>query len=189
MSRGMYISIRSLMTAFEHTFTHFVTAPYKHWRPVCTPSLLTSLLHHIYERKSPKVAKWSRLSVKPTFCMHVCLNWLSYPQVIRFQLDSPSKMSKASRGGEALSLLSGQVQVKQERGEDDFVAPVRPPPGRGAGGERRVPCSIQKVPSISDLSDQESSNSLGKENIFTIFENYHGVRMSFTRIWAKISII
>ncbi|XP_035704656.1 ETS-like protein pointed isoform X2 [Folsomia candida] len=81
-------------------------------------------------------------------------------KVIRFQLDSPSKMSKASRGGEALSLLSGQVQVKQERGEDDFVAPVRPPPGRGAGGERRVPCSIQKVPSISDLSDQESSNSL-----------------------------
>jgi hypothetical protein len=76
--------------------------------------------------------------------------------VIRFQLDCPSKMSSRGKTDEAV------VVIKQERVEDEFVAPVRPLGSRGAGGERRVPCSIQKVPSISDLSDHEGSNSLGK---------------------------
>lgn len=59
--------------------------------------------------------------------------------------------------GEREVQQQNDVVVKQERGDDDFVAPVRPV---GSRGERRVPCSIQKVPSISDLSDHE--NSIGK---------------------------
>jgi len=77
---------------------------------------------------------------------------------------SPSKMSS----GDGSSFSTKNMTIKEERIEEEFASPIRPPLSRG-GLSRRVPCSIQKVPSISDLSDPESSSSLGMStNLFFV---------------------
>lgn len=108
-----------------------------------------------------------------------CLNiyFLASHKVTRFQLDSPVKMSQKGGG----SSEGKVVVVKQERVDDEFVAPVRP---LGGNLLRRVPCSIQKVPSISDLSDHESNNSLGKHPIYIYY-----VCSFLVLVWYKCQVI
>ncbi len=104
------------------------------------------------------------LQIKMNTNPHVFLS-LCYEQVTRFQLTEPTKMSSSSYASRP-----NRVVIKEEKIDEDFVSPSRPTPYSRPGhhssdtgrGSQRVPCSIQKVPSLSDLSDPESSSSLGK---------------------------
>lgn len=73
-----------------------------------------------------------------------------------------------------------QITVKEEKPDDQFVSPCGPPIyGRRGKSEaaQRVPSinckSLQKVPSISDLSEQEKYHVLGKKTVldFTITQH------------------
>ena len=59
-----------------------------------------------------------------------------------------------------------RVSIKEEKIDDEFLRPGSGFYGRQGHFEsigKRGPCTIQKVPSLSDLSDPESSSSLGKK--------------------------
>ncbi|CAG7732063.1 unnamed protein product, partial [Allacma fusca] len=84
-------------------------------------------------------------------------------EVTRFQLSSPTKIPLNIEPSVTPNQVEGRMMIKQENCEEEFISPCRPGQIRTCQPLTKVgrgPCSIQKVPSLSDLSDPESSSSL-----------------------------
>jgi len=98
------------------------------------------------------------------------INFFS-PQVIRFEDEERKPKSNPKMSPQQnVPITMGSI-IKEEKDEDTFARPLQNTGSMNNTSNnrhgsfkhlQRVPCSIQKVPSLSDLSDPDSSNSLGK---------------------------